>query len=173
MSTVLALALLALLDTLLAGFRAAAGRDGRVAKAPYYRAALVRSAIAGLAVIAANAGLVAALVVTSADSAAAWGDIHRAGSHLVVVVGAFAMVTLAALAFWVVPHSELRLLPTLLVPGPLTLIRPIVIAGGLLSASIHVSRPHVWVAAVVACVSMLGFEHALGRTYARRWRRLL
>jgi hypothetical protein len=45
--TVAALVLLALFDVLLSGFRAAAGRDGRIAKAPYYRAAILRAAYRG------------------------------------------------------------------------------------------------------------------------------
>jgi hypothetical protein len=173
MTTVLALAALALVDTLLAGFRAAAGRDGRIAKAPYYRVAIARSAPAGVALVAVNAALVAVLVATAPDRAAAWDTMLRAGAHCVTVFGAFATLTLIAIAFWLVPHSELRLLPTLLVLGPLTLVRPTVIVAGLLYVAIRVPDARVWAAAVAACVSMLGIEHVLGRRYADRWLLLL
>ena len=65
MKTVLALASLALFDVLLSGIRAAAGRDGRIAKPPYYRAVARRSIVAGVMVVSANAALVGALSATA------------------------------------------------------------------------------------------------------------
>ena len=173
MITVAALALLVLVDTLLAGFRAAAGRDGRIGKGPYYRAALRRAALAGGLLVAAHALLVAALVVSAPDPHVAWQDMLRAGSRCVLVFGAFATVTLMAIGFWLAPFAELRLVPTLLVLGPLTLIRPLVVTGGLLFAAIDTANPRVWIVALVAWASMLGLEPLLGRAHAARWRRLV
>jgi hypothetical protein len=171
--TVVALAVLALFDVMLSGFRAAAGRDGRLAKAPYYRDAIGRSAVAGLALIGANAGLVAALAAGASEPARAWDALLQAGDRLVAVFGAFATLTLVAILFWLAPLRELRIVPTLLVLGPLTLVRPVVIAGGLVYAAIGAREWCVWVAAVVAGVSMLGVEALLGAPYRRRWRRLV
>jgi hypothetical protein len=172
MTTVLALAVLATFDAMLSGFRAAAGRDGRIGKPAYYRAAVARAALAGVAIVAANAALVAVLVVTAPGPTAAWHELHQAGQQLVLVFGVFATVTLVALAFWLAPIRELRIVPTLLVLGPLTLIRPLVIALGLASAAVRSSNPRVWIAAIAAGASMLGLEHVLGRRYAEQWRRL-
>jgi hypothetical protein len=171
--TVAGLALLVLVDTLLAGFRAAAGRDGRIGKGPYYRAALTRAALAGVLLVAANAVLVAALVASAPDPHAAWQDLLRAGSRCIFVFGVFATITLMAIGFWLAPFAELRLLPTLVVLGPLTLIRPLVVTGGLLYAAIDTSTPRVWIVAIVAWASMLGIEPLLGRAHASRWRRLV
>jgi hypothetical protein len=164
---------LALFDALLSGFRAAAGRDGRIAKRAYYRVAIGRGALAGVAVVAANVALAAVLVTTAPEPAAAWRDLLRAGGHCVLVFGTFATVTLIALGFWFAPVMELRLVPTLLVLGPLTLIRPVVLVGGLVSAAIRVPTPRVWVAALAAGSSMLAIERWLGRGPAQRWRRLV
>jgi hypothetical protein len=171
--TVLALASLALFDVLLSGTRAAAGRDGRIAKPPYYRAAGLRALAAGVAIIAANAALVGLLVATAPDAAAAWVEMERAGVRCVEVFGAFATLTLIAILFWFAPVRELRIVPTLVVLGPLTLTRPLVVVGGLLFAVAGSSDWRVWLTGIVAGVSMIGIEHVLGRAYTERWRRLV
>ena len=171
--TVLALASLALFDVLLSGMRAAAGRDGRIAKPPYYRAAAWRSVGAGVLVVSANAALVAALCVTAPDRAGAWSDLLRAGARCVEVFGAFATLTLFAILFWFAPVRELRIVPTLVVLGPLTLLRPLVVVGGLLFAVAGSPNWRVWLAGLAAGVSMIGVEHVLGRGYVDRWRRLV
>jgi hypothetical protein len=171
--TVLALASLALFDVLLSGTRAAAGRDGRIAKPPYYRAAAWRSLAAGVLVVSANAALVAALRASAPDPDGAWSDLLSAGVRCVKVFGAFATLTLIAILFWFAPVRELRIVPTLVVLGPLTLLRPLVIAGGLLFAVVGSSNWRVWLAGLAAGVSMIGIEHVLGRGYVDRWRRLV
>ena len=171
--TVVGLATLALFDVLLSGFRAAAGRDGRIAKPPYYRAALPRSLAAGVVVVGGNAALVAALVATSAEPAAAWDELLRAGARCVDVFGVFATATLIALLFWFAPIRELRIVPTLVVLGPLTLVRPLVIAGGLGYAVAGEPGWRVGLVALAAGASMLAVERVVGRHYADRWRRLV
>jgi hypothetical protein len=97
----------------------------------------------------------------------------RAGAECVAVFGTFATATLVAIAFWLAPASALRLLPTLLVLGPLTLIRPWVIIGGLLYVVTRTPDPRVWVAATAAGASMLALEHVLGRAHYQQWQQLL
>jgi hypothetical protein len=171
--TVVALSALALFDVLLSGTRAAAGRDGRIAKPPYYRAAGLRALAAGVLVIAANAALVAVLVATAPQPADAWPRMLQAGVRCVEVFGAFATATLIAILFWFAPVRELRIVPTLVVLGPLTLIRPLVVVGGLLYAVFDAVDWRVWLAGVAAGGSMIGIEFVLGRAYRGRWRRLV
>ncbi len=56
MTIVTALATLVFFDALLAGFRAAAGRNGRIAKSDYYRRAVARGAAAALLIVGGHAG---------------------------------------------------------------------------------------------------------------------
>ena len=55
----------------------------------------------------------------------------------------------------------------------MTLLRPLVIAGGLVYAAMDAPDMRVWIVAIVAGVSMLGIEWVLGRAYVDRWRRLV
>jgi hypothetical protein len=55
-----------------------------------------------------------------------------------------------------------------IVLGPLTLVRPLVIPGGLAFAAVRASDARVWVAAGAAAISMLALESMLARAYAHR-----
>ena len=173
MTIVAALATLVFFDALLAGFRAAAGRDGRIAKRDYYRRAVARGAAAAVLIVGAHAVFVAVLVASAPDAAGAWRDLLRAGRDCVVIFGVFAVLATVAIAFWFAPSRELRLVPTLLVLGPLTLVRPLVIVSGLTFAAVRNPTTRVLIAALAAAATMLALEHVLGRQHASRWRELI
>jgi len=104
---------LAVFDLTLAGFRSAAGRDGRIHKKQMLRGAMLRGAIGGLALVALHAAIVGVLVATG--DASTWPALVAAARDAVIVFGVFATSTALALAFWFAPLQELRLIPTLVV----------------------------------------------------------
>jgi len=170
---VVEVAMLAIFDALLSGFRAAAGRDGRILKTSFYGVALARGAAAGVLVVAANAMIVRGLVASAPAPSLTWQAVVEAGARSVSVfrfVALFAGFTIGA---WFSPARELRILPTLLALGPLTLVRPLVIGGGLLYAVWPAVEWRVWAVALAAGASMLGIEWLLGVRYRNRWRRLV
>jgi hypothetical protein len=173
MSAAVAVALLVVCDAALAGFRASAGRDGRIAKRRDSLRALVRGALAGLVIVAANLAFVAVLRATASDPDATWRELLASAGDAAVVFGAFAALTLVAIALWFVPVPEVRLVPTLVILGPLTLVRPVVIVGGLAWVAFRSAEPRVWIAAVAAAVSMLAVEALLARAYTNAWRKLI
>jgi hypothetical protein len=164
------LAVLAMFDALLAGFRGAAGRDGLIDKRAYFRAAIKRAALHAAVLIAINI-VVAAVIVMVAPGT--WVELVRAGTICVWIFGGFASLTLVAIALWFAPDPEVQLLATIIVLGPLTLARPIVIAGGLAIAANATGNVGVWIVAAVAAVTMLSFESVVGRTHLRHWRSLV
>jgi hypothetical protein len=165
------LAVLAVFDFTLAGFRAAAGREGCIRKRPMFREAITRGVVWGIAIVALQSAVVGAMVATGDSST--WPAFVAAGRDAVIVFGLFATATAAALVFWFAPAQQLRLIPTLIVLGPLTLLRPLVIAGGLAWAAVRSSEPRVWIVATLAGVSMLAAERILGVPYRERWKRLV
>jgi hypothetical protein len=169
MTIAIALAVLAVFDALLAGFRGAAGRDGLIDKRRYFRAAIVRAGLLALCLVGFNIGVVAVLVA----SGGSWAAFVHAGVVCVWIFGSFATLTVIAIALWFVRDPDTQLLATVIVLGPFTLVRPFVIAGGLAIAAASSSEPRVWIAACVAAITMLSFERFAGRAYAGRWRALL
>jgi lysylphosphatidylglycerol synthetase-like protein (DUF2156 family) len=167
------LAVLALFDLMLAGFRSAAGREGKVVKDAYFRAAIARGAWFALAIVGAHIALVTLLVLTAPSRHATWHELVTSGTVATYVLGGFATLTLLALLLWLSPVVEHRLLASILVLGPLTLVRPFVIIGALVAACLVTTDPRVWIVGASAGICMLAMERALARRYAERWRRLV
>ena len=171
MTFAILLAVLAIFDFVLAGFRSAAGRDGRIRKQPMFHGAMLRGGFWGMVVVAIHAALVFTLVQTG--DATTWPAFVAAARDAVIVFGGFATATALALGFWFAPVQELRLVPTLIVLGPLTLLRPLVILGGLTWAAAHSAEPRVWIVTGCAAATMLAAERLLGLSYREHWKRLL
>lgn len=167
------LGVLALFDCLLGGFRAAAGRNGRLEKTAYYRQALVRSALAGTLLVGVHVLLALGFVSASPTPTATWDAFVDAAALLVVFYGGFATLTLLAFVFYLAPVGDFRVLTSVIVLGPLTLFRPVVIGGGIVLAAVKATDPRVALLGCSAGLSMLLFEHVLGRAHRREWKRLL
>jgi hypothetical protein len=118
------LAFLAVLDAAFAGFRAAAGRDGRIFKRAYYRHALALGAASGAALVAALAALTVTAFLASGDAAALYAELLRIGARMLQVIFVYVALVLAALALYATARLELRALATVSVLGPFTLLRP-------------------------------------------------
>lgn len=167
------LGVLALFDCLLGGFRAAAGRNGRLEKKVYYRQALVRAALAGALLVGVHVVLALVFVSTSPAPTATWLAFVDAAALLVAFYGVFATLTLLAFVFYLAPVGDFRVLTSVIVLGPLTLFRPVVIGGGIVLAAAKATDPRVALLGCSAGLSMLLFEHVLGRAHRREWQRLL
>jgi len=167
------LAVLALFDLMLAGFRSAAGREGKIVKRAYFRAAVARGAWFAFAIVGVHIALVAVLVLTAPSRIATWHELVASGTIATYVLGGFATLTLLALLLWLSPIVEHRLLASILVLGPLTLVRPFVIIGALIAACVVTQESRVWIVGASAGLCMLAMEHVLSRRYAERWRRLV
>jgi hypothetical protein len=166
------LALLVVVDGAFSGFRVAAGCNGRIGKRAYYAAATLRGAGVSTALLAVNVLIAWLLVRSAADPASTWTRFQEAATVLVRVYGAYATLTLGTLVFYVLPIGEYRLLTSVLVLGPMTLIRPLVIVVGLVLAVADGHEPRVAIMAVFAGVTALGCERWLRRRYANAWRSL-
>ncbi|APR82842.1 Hypothetical protein A7982_08191 [Minicystis rosea] len=122
------LALLAVLDAVFAGFRAAAGRNGRIDKWAYYQRAMMSAALAGGGVVLALAALTGAALLVAPDPAALYADLLVIGARMLWVFLGYTVMVLAALVVYAVASYELRTLATVTLLGPFTLLRPAVVA---------------------------------------------
>jgi hypothetical protein len=152
------LASIAVIDGLLAGFRAATGRNGRIRKRGYYIAAMRRGLAGSAAVLGCLALVLGAILATAPDPAARYTDLTHAGTTMLWVIGPFAAIVLASLiGYAVLPRRPATFL-ILLGLGPLTLIRPWVAATAGLTAAWTASDLATAGCAVLAAISVLAVE---------------
>jgi hypothetical protein len=153
-----ALAAIAVVDGVLAGFRAATGRSGLIRKRGYYIVAMRRGLAAGTAVLGGLALVLGAVLATAADPAARYADFTRAGTTMLWVIGPFAAVVLACLAGYAVLPRRPATFLILLGLGPLTLIRPwLTVTAGFAAAWTASALPTAG-CAVLAATSVLAVE---------------
>jgi hypothetical protein len=120
--------LLAVVDAAFAGFRAAAGRDARIDKRAYYRRAVIRGGAAGAGLCVALAAMTAGALLASGDAGVLWADLLAIGARMLEVLLGYTVLVLTALALYATTRLELRILATVTILGPFTLLRPAVIA---------------------------------------------
>lgn len=161
----LAVVALALLDTTLAGFRCAAGRDGRIQKRAYYLAAMRRGLESGV-FLCVLMGALTALCASRPDGAAFYADLVAIGLRMLPVFAAFGGLVVAALAVYGVSRHEVRTFATVAILGPFTLARPWVIALATALGVHGATHPTAIVLTVVSSASVLLVERHLGATFA-------
>jgi hypothetical protein len=152
------LASIAFVDGVLAGFRAATGRNGRIRKRGYYIVAMRRGLAAGAAVLGCLALVLGAVLATAPDPATRYTSLTRAGTTMLWVVGPFAAIVLASLlGYAVLPRRPATFL-ILLGLGPLTILRPwVTLTAGLAAACTAPDLPTAG-CAVLAAASVLAVE---------------
>jgi hypothetical protein len=155
----LALFALSVTDAGFAGFRDAAGRDGRIFKTELFRRAIRRGLRYGI--LASALGLLIALAVNRFD------ELLEAARWMMLPLAAYASAVLCALGVWATAEADFRTLASVIILGPFTLIRPWVIAFAALLGALHA---HTWPArgAVIAvCALQLAIEPWLGRAWSK------
>jgi hypothetical protein len=163
--TFAAAALLALTDAGFAGFRDAAGRDGRVFKGEFYRRAIRRGLKSGAALVAASAIWIACWLLSSSVWRLALA--HAAGAlqpALLLALG-YAALVLVALAVWAVAEADLRSLASVVVLGPFTLLRPLVIVAMAALCLRSAGDARTALALSVPCLAQLALQPWLGRSW--------
>lgn len=154
------LATLALLDGCFCGFRAAAGRDARIAKRGYAAAAVRDRAVAGAAVLLA---LTACSTAALALEPGRYDAFVLAGQRMLLVMLPYAVLVLLALVGYVAaPRTSAQTLMSTLILGPFTLARPLVVVAAVLAGG-TVADTAVRAAVVVSGLLVLAVEPLLRR----------
>jgi hypothetical protein len=162
------LALLAVADVVFTAFRDAAGRDPRIDKTSYFHRALLGGLASGLSVIALCFSLVWAMLATSPEPERLYNDMLAAGERMVWLYGAFATLVLIALLLWRLGQSELRMLMTVAILGPFTLLRHALIPIGYLWALLGTREPATIAIATVGFLLVGSAERVFGRIRRHR-----
>lgn len=146
-----ALCLLFALDASLVGYRSAAGRNPRVRKQAFYRHHAVRGLVAGVVVDALIVVLVLALGV----------DPQPAARAMLQVFVPYTIAVVLAMLLWFSRSLDLQVLASVLVLGPFTLVRPVLLVVGVVWGWWQTPTPAAAVIAAVLLVAGLGLGRIL------------
>lgn len=161
-----ALCLLGLLDASFSGYRAFAGRVGRIDK----RQEMIAAAKAGLAAGVVGLMLLAVILLgTIGGGLVDYAALETAGRRMLMVYLPYLLAITLGFAAYFSPWLELRSLGTIAVLGPGTLVRPLVILAGALAAGWGRSAV-VMICALAAATVILSLELVLNRFFAARYR---
>lgn len=161
------MAALAIVDAGFAGFRAAAGRNGRIFKSTYYRHAILYGSAAGALLVAGLAGVTALALFVSDAPVRLYAELLAMGVRMLIVLGSYALLVVVALLVYLFAGFELRTLATVTLLGPLTLLRtPAVVVAVVAGVSAGGSA-----VAITLCVGSSAAVLLVARALDRWWAR--
>jgi hypothetical protein len=153
--------LLATVDSAFIGYREAAGRNALIRKRAYFRRALIRGALFGQVAVLVVGVITAIALVTSSDAAALLSKFETIGARMLMVYVPYAVVLLITFCIRAVPSVDIRSITSVLVFGPFTFIRPLVVLAGAVWGVVA-APGGITIAVTMLIVSlMLGLEYAL------------
>jgi len=153
--------LLATIDSAFIGYREAAGRNALIRKRTYFRRALIRGALAGQVAVLIVGVTTAILVATSSDAAALFSKFETVGARMLTVYIPYAVVLLITFCIRAVPSVDIRSITSVLIFGPFTFIRPLIVLAGAVWGVIAAPGPITIAITVLIVILMLGLEHIL------------
>jgi hypothetical protein len=156
---------LATIDSIAAGYSAAAGRSALILKGPHYRKSMLRGFLLGQIAAAISLSLVFAFMNAAPDRAAFRADVVRVWARMLQIYLPFALVILTAFAFRLIPSVDVRCLTSTLVFGPLAGIRPLVGIVGLVWGLLAAPRPEIVAGGTALLILWLSLEAVLGYSY--------
>jgi len=122
--------LLATVDSAFIGYREAAGRNALIDKRAYFRHALIRGALFGqLAVLIVGVTTVIVLISVR-DAGFLFSDLELIGARMLMVYVPYAVILLITFCVRAIPSVDIRSITSVLIFGPFTFIRPIVVLAG-------------------------------------------
>jgi len=153
--------LLATIDSALIGYREAAGRNALINKRAYYRHAIIRGAIFGQFAVLIVGVITAVALISSSNASGLFSSIKVVGARMLSVYVPYALIILITFCVRALPLVDIRSITSVLIFGPFTFIRPIVVlAGAVWGMAAAPGLITVVLTVVIVCL-MLGLESAL------------
>ncbi|MGW4380954.1 hypothetical protein [Kitasatospora sp. NPDC004531] len=137
MTPALPLLVLGLVDAAFSGFRACAGRDARIRKRRVNARAALRGLAVGAVLLAAPAVVAVVCLLTAADPRRALAELSAGGRGYLLPLALYAAVVLLSLAAYLLLPFRASTLAMVVGLGPLTLLRPLVVAAACLGAFLN------------------------------------
>lgn len=160
--------LLATIDSAFIGYREAAGRNALIDKSVYYRRALIRGALLGQVAVLIAGVITALMLISSSNAGALFSRIESVGARMLMVYVPYALILLITFCIRALPSVDIRSITSVLIFGPFTFIRPIVVLAGAVWGI--VAAPGAITIALTALIVslMLGLGQVLSWMRSRR-----
>ena len=159
--------LLATIDSAFIGYREAAGRNALIQKRAYFRHALIRGALFGQLAVLFVGVITAIALAASSNAAALFAKFELIGARMLTVYIPYAIILLITFCIRAVPSVDIRSITSVLIFGPFTFIRPLVVLAGAVWGIVAAPNS-ITIAVTVLIVSlMLGLEYALSGLRSR------
>lgn len=152
---------LALLDGLLCGLRTSMGRCPLIRKRNYYGRAALRGVVGAQVISILALIALAATAALSTNRTALRSDLEAAAGRMLWVFAPYAVLVLFNLALRLIPSTDIRSATSVMMLGPLTAIRPLVMIVGVLYGISGSSLVQTWVLGLFVVALMLSLEFAL------------
>jgi hypothetical protein len=156
--TLFVLYVLAALDALFSGISAASGRNALIRKRAYFARAMLYGFAWGQAACCAALVILYAAAALAAERDEAIEEMASVGRRMAVVYSVYAAVVLVTFAIRAIPSVDVRSMTSVVVFGPLTLVRPAVIVAGVAWGLALAPGPGVVVAALLIAGMMVPFR---------------
>jgi hypothetical protein len=161
---------LAILDSAFIGFRSAMGQRGEIDKRGWLLRACLHGAFMGHICVAISGLAVLLVTFTNSDPQRVWGLLNHCALHMLYIFSPYAGLILIGLVFRSsIPILDVRCAFNLVLFGPFTVLRPIVVAAGLIYGASVTPGWQVAVIAVLVAILMLGLEPTLIRYYRKQF----
>ena len=153
--------LLATVDSAFIGYREAAGRNALIEKGAYFRRALIRGALIGQLAVLIVSVIAAIALATSGDAAALFSEFETVGARMLTVYVPYALIILVTFCIRAVPSVDIRSITSVLIFGPFTFIRPLIMLAGAVWGIVAAPSAVTIAITVLIVILMLGLEHML------------
>jgi len=164
---------LALLDGLLCGVRVSMGRSAVIRKRGYYMRAAFRGLLAAQIVSTVALLALALVMVFSTHRTGLRVDLERAAARMELVFLLYAALVLGNLLVRLVPSVDIRSATSVMMLGPLTALRPLVLIVGVLYGIWPRALVETRLLGLFVLALMLALEYSLNLYAARRQSREL
>jgi hypothetical protein len=159
--------LLATVDSAFIGYREAAGRNALIQKRAYFRHALIRGALFGQLAVLIVGVITAIVLATASDPGALFSKFETVGARMLTVYIPYALILLITFCIRAVPSVDIRSITSVLIFGPFTFIRPLVVLAGAVWGIVAAPGSITIAITVLIVILMLGLEFALSGLRSR------
>ncbi|MEW6736896.1 MAG: hypothetical protein AB1489_36750 [Acidobacteriota bacterium] len=154
---------LASIDAAFIGYREAAGRSALINKRTYYRRAMFRGALFGQMAVGIAAATIVILLLLSPQPAILVNGFKQAGTRMLIIYLPYATIILLTFIIRLVPSVDLQSITSILIFGPFTFIRPIIVLIGVVWGVLAAPNLATLLLGMIILTLMLTLEWIIAR----------